>query len=70
MSKKINIGGVYIGGGESVKIQSMSTFKISDVEKSVEQCLQLKEAGVDIMRFSVLDEMKRRVNMSAVMGAH
>ena len=78
MSKKINIGGVYIGGGERVKIQSMSTFKISDTEKAVEECLRLKEAGVDIMRFSVLDEkdaasfctVKKRVGIPLVADIH
>ena len=56
MSKKIYVGGVAIGGGEKIKIQSMSTFKISDTDRAVEQCLRLKQAGLDIMRFSVLDE--------------
>lgn len=78
MSKKINIGDVVIGGGERVKIQSMSTFKISDTEKAVEECLRLKEAGVDIMRFSVLDEkdaacfsaVKKRVGLPLVADIH
>ena len=78
MSKKINVGGVFIGGGERVKIQSMSTFKISDTEKAVEECMRLKEAGVDIMRFSVLDEkdaaafkvVKKRVDLPLVADIH
>ena len=60
MSKKVFIGGVAIGGGERIKIQSMSTSKISNVDKVVEECLLLKEEGLDIMRFSVLDELDAR----------
>ena len=60
MSKKVFIGGVAIGGNERIKIQSMSTSKISNVDKVVEECLLLKEEGLDIMRFSVLDEVDAR----------
>ena len=55
-TKKINIGGVLIGGGESVKIQSMCTTKTSDVENTVSQISALENAGCEIIRVSVLDE--------------
>lgn len=54
-TKKINIGGVCIGGGESVKIQSMCTTKTSDVDKTVNQISALTEAGGEIIRVSILD---------------
>lgn len=57
MSKKVYIGGLAIGGGERVKIQSMSTHRISNIDKVYEEILRLKEEGLDIMRYSVLDEM-------------
>ena len=57
MSKKVYIGNLAIGGGERIKIQSMSTFKISNVDKVVEECLRLKDEGLDIMRYSVLDDL-------------
>ena len=60
MSKKVFIGNVAVGGGERIKIQSMSTFKISNIEKAVNECLTLKEEGLDIMRFSVLDDEDAR----------
>ena len=60
MSKKVFIGNVAVGGGERIKIQSMSTFKISNIDKAVNECLALKEEGLDIMRFSVLDEQDAR----------
>lgn len=56
MSKKVRIGNVTIGGGEKIAIQSMSTFKIANVERAISQCEQLKAQGLDIMRFSVTDQ--------------
>ena len=56
MTKKVRIGNLYIGGGESVKIQSMSTFKVSNESRAVDECERLKTAGCDILRFSVTDE--------------
>ncbi|MCQ2387231.1 MAG: flavodoxin-dependent (E)-4-hydroxy-3-methylbut-2-enyl-diphosphate synthase [Clostridia bacterium] len=55
MSRKIKIGNTFIGGGESVKIQTMSTFKISKQE-ALEDAIRLEKAGCDILRYSVLDE--------------
>ncbi len=78
MSKKVKIGGITIGGGEKIAIQSMSTFKISQVEKVVEECLRLKDAGLDIMRYSVTDlsdakafaQVKKKVNLPLVADIH
>lgn len=78
MSKKVKVGNIYIGGGEKVAIQSMSTFKISDVDKAINECLLLKEEGLDIMRYSVTDELdakafslvKKRVDIPLVADIH
>ena len=78
MSKKVKIGNVYIGGGEKIAIQSMSTLKISNVDKAVRQALELQDAGCDILRFSVLDEsdanafstLKKSVSMPLVADIH
>lgn len=56
LTKKIRIGDVKIGGGESVKIQSMCTTKTSDVEATVSQITALENVGCEIIRVSVLDE--------------
>ena len=72
------IGNVAIGGGERIKIQSMATFKISDVNRAVSECLRLKEEGLDIMRFSVLDDLdalafgkvKKQVDIPLVADIH
>ncbi len=55
-TKRVNIGGVAIGGGERVRIQSMCTEKTENVEKVCAQIASLEEAGCEIVRVSVLDE--------------
>ncbi len=57
MSRKVKIGNLIIGGGEKIAIQSMATFKISSVERAIDECNKLKGLGLDIMRFSVTDEL-------------
>ncbi|MBQ7236579.1 MAG: flavodoxin-dependent (E)-4-hydroxy-3-methylbut-2-enyl-diphosphate synthase [Clostridia bacterium] len=78
MSKKVKIGNLFIGGGERVAIQSMSTFKIADVSRAVDECQRLQAEGLDIMRFSVTDEadakafkeVKKRVRVPLVADIH
>ncbi|MCM1545668.1 MAG: flavodoxin-dependent (E)-4-hydroxy-3-methylbut-2-enyl-diphosphate synthase [Clostridiales bacterium] len=55
-TKKVNIGGVVVGGGERVKIQSMCTVKTSHTDECAAQINALKDTGCDIVRVSVLDE--------------
>lgn len=74
----MTIGNTAIGGGEKIKIQSMATFKIAEVDRAVEECEKLKKLGLDIMRFSVLDEndayafrkVKERVDIPLVADIH
>ena len=54
-SRNVNVGRICIGGGASVKIQSMCTTKTSDTEATVKQIADLKRAGCEIVRVSVLD---------------
>ena len=56
ITKQVAVGGILVGGGESVKIQSMCTTKTSDVDATVEQICALEGAGCEIIRVSVLDE--------------
>lgn len=56
ITKKVAVGSVLLGGGESVKIQSMCTAKTSDKERVCAQIAALERAGCDIVRVSVLDE--------------
>lgn len=59
-TKRVSVGGVYVGGGESVKIQSMCTTKTADVQATASQIARLEEAGCEIVRVSVLDEEDAR----------
>lgn len=56
VTRKVNCGGIAIGGGERVKIQSMCTVKTSDTDAVLAQIDALKNAGCDIVRVSVLDD--------------
>ena len=55
-TKLVNVGGVEIGGGTRVKIQSMTTTKTADVEKTVAQISALEKAGCEIVRVAIADE--------------
>ncbi len=55
-TKLVSVGGVEMGGGSSVKIQSMTTTKTSDVEGTVAQIQRLQAAGCQIVRGAVADE--------------
>ena len=59
-TKIINIGGVQIGGGNPIAIQSMTNTKTHDVEATVNQILKLEEAGCEIVRIAVPDEQAAR----------
>ncbi|MGM9606442.1 MAG: flavodoxin-dependent (E)-4-hydroxy-3-methylbut-2-enyl-diphosphate synthase [Oscillospiraceae bacterium] len=55
MSKQILVGGVPIGGGAPVTIQSMCNTRTDDVRATVEQIHRLEAAGCDIVRVAVPD---------------
>ena len=52
-TKKVQIGNVWIGGGEKIAIQSMTNTKTEDTKACVEQILKLEKAGCDIIRVAV-----------------
>ena len=53
MTRQINVGGVTIGGGAPVVIQSMLNTKTTDVEASLEQIRKLYAAGCQVVRLAV-----------------
>ena len=55
MTKQIQVGGVTIGGGAPVSIQSMLNTKTTDVEGSLRQIKALATAGCQIARLAVPD---------------
>ena len=53
MTRQIHVGGVTIGGGAPIVIQSMLNTKTTDVTGSLAQIRQLQSAGCQIARLSV-----------------
>ena len=51
--KQITVGGVPIGGGAPVAVQSMTTTETADVEATLAQARALAEAGCDLVRVAV-----------------
>lgn len=77
-TRKISVGGVNIGGGAAVSVQSMCNTKTWDVEATVAQIKAMKAAGCDIVRIAVPDmaaaraisDIKEGVDMPLVADIH
>ena len=54
-TKRIYVGGVPIGGGAPVTVQSMCNTRTQDAEATLRQMRELKAAGCDIIRVAVPD---------------
>jgi (E)-4-hydroxy-3-methylbut-2-enyl-diphosphate synthase len=53
VSKLVHVGSVAVGGGSPISVQSMTTSKTHDVEKTLKEIAGLVEAGADIVRVAV-----------------
>ena len=77
-TKRINVGGVAVGGGAKVTVQSMCSTKTWDAEATAAQIREFAAAGCDIVRVAVPDmrsaqaisEIKERVDMPLVADIH
>ena len=77
-TKQIHVGGVPVGGGAPVSVQSMTNTDTRDVEATVAQIERLTEAGCDIVRSSVYDvdcakaltKIKNRIRIPIVADIH
>lgn len=78
MTRQIHVGGVLVGGGAPVTIQSMCNTPTQDVEATVEQIRRLEAAGCEIIRVAVPDmdaaqaveEIKKRISIPLVVDIH
>lgn len=59
MTKQIMVGGVPVGGGAPVTIQSMTNTRTDDVTATLEQIRRLAAAGCEIIRVAVPDQAGR-----------
>ncbi len=77
-TRVVNIGGVKIGGGNSIAIQSMTNTPTQDPQKTVAQILALEKAGCEIIRCTVPDEtaakaisvIKKQIHIPLVADIH
>ena len=77
-TKRINVGGLEIGGGSAVTVQSMCNTKTWDVEATVAQIRRLQAAGCEIVRLAVPDQraaeaisaIKEQVDVPLVADIH
>lgn len=78
MTRQINVGGVAIGGGAPVTIQSMTNTPTHDVEATVAQIRRLAAAGCEIIRVAVPDiqaakavgAIRERIRIPLVVDIH
>ena len=78
MTKKIFVGGVPVGGGAPVPIQSMTNTPTEDVEATVAQIRRLAAAGCEIVRVAVpnmaaakaVGAIKERIEIPLVVDIH
>ena len=59
-TRPVSVGGLQLGGGAPVTVQSMCNTKTWDVEKTVQQIKDLRAAGCEIVRLAVPDERAAR----------
>jgi (E)-4-hydroxy-3-methylbut-2-enyl-diphosphate synthase len=55
-TRQVNIGGIKVGGGAPISVQTMTKTKTDDVAGTVAQIKAATEAGVDIVRVTVNDK--------------
>ena len=78
MSRQMNIGGVTIGGGAAIAIQSMCSTRTEDVAATVAQILRLEQAGCEIVRVAVptmeaaraIGQIKKAIHIPLVADIH
>lgn len=56
LTRKVQVGGVTVGGGAPVSVQSMCTTRTSDASATLGQIRRLQDAGCEIVRVAVPNE--------------
>ena len=77
-TRAVEIGGVKIGGGNPVRIQSMTNTKTQDAQATIQQILRLEQAGCEIVRVTVpdrtaaeaLEQIKENIHIPLVADIH
>lgn len=77
-TRVVNVGGVLIGGGNRIPVQSMCNTDTRDAVKTIEQIKRLEDAGCEIIRVAVPDEeaaiacekIRKGINIPLVADIH
>ena len=77
-SSKVMVGNLQIGDGADITVQSMTNTFTKDVKSTVNQILQLEDAGCEIIRVAVADnedaeaikEIKKQIHIPIVADIH
>lgn len=77
-TRQVNVGGVLVGGGAPIAIQSMSTFNPVETDYAAAQINALHAAGANIVRVAVPDkkaaealkDLRAKVNVPLVADIH
>jgi len=77
-TRRINVGGVAVGGGAPVSVQSMTKTKTADVAATVAQIKELEAAGCEIIRAAVpneeaaaaLGQIKKQIGIPLIADIH
>ncbi len=78
VTKPVYVGGVKVGGGADVTVQSMTKTDTRDVQATVRQIHELEEAGCEIIRSAVPDmeaakamaEIKKQIHIPLIADIH
>ena len=68
--KQITVGGVAIGGGAPIRVQTMCTTKTYDPEATIAQILACEAEGAELIRVSVPNEKSARALPAIKAGIH
>ena len=55
ITRSVDVGGVQVGAGSPITVQSMTTTKTADVDATLEQIYSLATAGAEIVRCTCND---------------
>jgi (E)-4-hydroxy-3-methylbut-2-enyl-diphosphate synthase len=77
-TKRIYVGNVPIGDGAPIVVQSMTNTDTKDIDATLKQIQELKNAGCEIVRLAIIDEeaaesfgeIKKRVDIPLIADIH
>ncbi|MFH1862359.1 MAG: flavodoxin-dependent (E)-4-hydroxy-3-methylbut-2-enyl-diphosphate synthase, partial [bacterium] len=77
-TQRVVVRGLGLGGGESIRVQSMTNTKTTDVQSTIDQILRLQSAGCELVRLAIPDdasltaftEIRRQIDLPLIADIH